>query len=53
MGSKWNKLCSQIDIAPTILKQLDQNYSNYKFGGDIFNDKQEVFVPYAFLKGYG
>ena len=52
-GTQWNKLCSQIDIAPTILKQLNQNYSNYKFGGDIFNDKQELFVPYAFPKGYG
>ncbi len=52
-GTKWKKLCSQVDIAPTILKQLDLNYSKYKFGGDIFNDKQEVFVPYAFPKGYG
>lgn len=52
-GGKWDKLSSHIDISPTILKQLGQSYSTYKFGVDIFNIEQQVFVPYAFPKGYG
>ena len=52
-GSKWGKLSSHIDITPTILGQLGQDNTAYKFGRDIFNKEQKAFVPYAFPKGYG
>jgi phosphoglycerol transferase MdoB-like AlkP superfamily enzyme len=52
-GSKWDKLSSQIDITPTILGQLGQDNTTYKFGRDIFNKERKSFVPYAFPKGYG
>ena len=47
-GREWDKLSSQIDITPTILKQLDQDNRAYKFGSDIFNSVHQAFVPYAF-----
>ena len=52
-GSKCDKLSSHIDITPTILDQLDQDNTANKFGRDIFNKQQQVFVPYAFHRGYG
>jgi len=52
-GTRWDKLGSHIDITPTILAQLGKDNNSYKFGKDIFNEKNEVFVPYAFPKGYG
>ena len=52
-GSKWDKLSSHIDITPTILEQLGQDNTSYKFGRNIFNKQQQVFVPYAFHRGHG
>ena len=36
-GSKWDKLSSHIDITPTILEQLGQDNTSYKFGRNILN----------------
>ena len=52
-GSKCDKLSSQIDIVPSLLSQLGEDHSSYRFGVDILNENQKAFVPYAFPKGYG
>jgi phosphoglycerol transferase MdoB-like AlkP superfamily enzyme len=52
-GSKWDKLSSHIDITPTILEQLGQDNTSYKFGRNILNKQRQVFVPYVFHRGHG
>ena len=52
-GSINNNLSSHIDITPTILQQLDVSNSKYKWGGNLFFNKKDKLIPYAFHKGYG
>ena len=52
-GEKHDKMGSHIDIASTILAQLNFNHDQYTYGRDLFNPYENVSIPYAFPKGYG
>ena len=52
-GTRYNKLGSHIDIAPTILSQLNIDDKSYQWGRNMFNHYEKASVPYAFHKGYG
>ena len=52
-GKHHIKMGSHIDIASSLLAQLNLNHQPYQFGNDLFNTKSESYVPYAFHKGYG
>ncbi|MEE2954416.1 MAG: LTA synthase family protein [Bacteroidota bacterium] len=52
-GKIHKKLGSQLDIVPTLLRQLNLDANEYKFGKDLFNINSVEFVPYAFPRGYG
>ena len=51
-GEKSTKFASHIDIAPTILRQMDINVDNDYFGGDILGNNSG-FIFYCFGSGYG
>jgi len=44
-GKQIDKLCSQIDIPYTILRQLDINSDSYKWSNNILNPNSGQFVP--------
>lgn len=50
---KIDKICSQIDIAPTLLSQMKIKTNDFKFGKDIFNPTYKPFAFYAFPDGFG
>ncbi|KAB2869001.1 MAG: sulfatase-like hydrolase/transferase [Bacteroidales bacterium] len=50
---KINKICSQIDIASTILNQLNLSDSNFVFSKNILNTNTKPFAYYVFNNGYG
>ena len=53
-GEKHDKMGSHIDIASTILAQLNFNHDQYTYGRDLFNPYENVSIPYAFpTPGYG
>ena len=52
-GSKWNKVCSHIDIAPTLLNQLQIAPESAYFGCNALNVNAKGFVPFSFIRGYG
>ena len=52
-GISWDKVCSHIDISPTILKQLEIQHPSEFFGVDALNYLHKGFVPYSFIRGYG
>ena len=52
-GTQHNKMGSHIDIAPSVLAQLNRDNSAYHWGNNLFNPTTLVEVPYAFHKGYG
>jgi len=50
---KINKICSQIDIASTLLNQLNLSDSNFVFSKNILNTNTKPFAYYVFNNGYG
>lgn len=48
-----DKVVSQIDLAPTLLRQLDIRESPFSFGKDIFNPTAKEFAFYSFPNGFG
>jgi phosphoglycerol transferase MdoB-like AlkP superfamily enzyme len=48
-----DKLSSQIDIAPTLLSQLNMPYTQYRWGKDIFNPASRQFAYFVFNDGFG
>jgi phosphoglycerol transferase MdoB-like AlkP superfamily enzyme len=48
-----DKLSSQIDIAPTLLSQLNMPYSQYRWGKDILNPSTRPFAYFVFNDGFG
>ena len=51
-GFSCNILASHIDIAPTLLSQLNYKVDSKYFGNDIFKLNKK-YVPYSFVRGYG
>jgi hypothetical protein len=51
-GNEWSSLSSHLDIAPTILNQMDINVDNDYFGADILGNNSG-FIFYCFGSGYG
>tara|TARA_B100001142_G_C14348697_1_gene661081 strand:- start:1287 stop:3080 length:1794 start_codon:yes stop_codon:yes gene_type:complete len=52
-GFHWDVLGSHIDIAPSLLAQLDIDATCYQFGNNLFNNSERRYVPYSFPNGYG
>lgn len=50
---KIDKTCSQIDLASTLLCQLNLNDSAFVFSKNILNTHTQPFAYYAFNNGYG
>jgi phosphoglycerol transferase MdoB-like AlkP superfamily enzyme len=48
-----NQICSQTDIAKSLLNQLHINASAYRFSRDLFNTKTQEFAYYSFNNGFG
>lgn len=48
-----NKVCSQIDMAPTLLSQLHIDHSQFPFSKDILNPTAKEFAFYTFPNGFG
>ena len=51
-GNEWSSLSSHLDIAPTILNQMEINVDNDYLGGDILGNNSG-FIFYCFGSGYG
>lgn len=45
-------LCSQIDLVPTLLAQMDLDHSDYMFGKDILDTTLTPFAFYSFNDGF-
>jgi len=48
-----DKICSQIDMAATLLNQLGIDYSALPYSRDIMHPNMEEFAFYAFPNGFG
>jgi phosphoglycerol transferase MdoB-like AlkP superfamily enzyme len=48
-----DRLSSQIDIAPTLLSQLNLPYSQYRWGKDIFSPASRPFAYFVYNDGFG
>lgn len=48
-----DKICSQVDIAPTLLSQLKIKSDKFTFGKDISNPTTKPFAFYSFPDGFG
>ncbi|HLN53398.1 MAG TPA: sulfatase-like hydrolase/transferase [Lentimicrobium sp.] len=52
-GQKINRLANQMDIATTLLNQLDIDSTPFKWSRDLFNPYSPVFAYYSFEEGFG
>lgn len=48
-----SKRCSQIDLIPTLLAQMDIDYADYPFAKDILDSTSVPFAFYSFNDGFG
>lgn len=52
-GSRQKKICSQVDVVSTLLKQLGFSSSKYKWSKDLFNPSVPEFAYYEITDGFG
>ena len=52
-GNRQQKICSQIDIASTLLQQIGLPSSKYKWSKNIFNPSSPEFAYYEIIDGFG
>jgi len=52
-GKKIKKIGSQVDIASTILKQLEIDDSEFQWSNDLLNPKRKDFAYFSFEDGMG
>ena len=52
-GSINSDMCSHIDLAKTILSQLNINNDNFLFGRNIYNANHQQFAFFEALEGFG
>jgi phosphoglycerol transferase MdoB-like AlkP superfamily enzyme len=52
-GLKVNKFSTQVDLAATLLKQLNINSGHYLWSKDLFNPYSNTFAYYAYEDGFG
>lgn len=50
-GKQWDKLCSYIDLPPTLLNQLQIKNSDFRWSHDIFNPYTPQFVAFQNILG--
>jgi hypothetical protein len=48
-----SKVCSQTDLAATLLGQLHLNAGEYRWSKDILNPRTPAFAEYVFYDGLG
>jgi membrane-anchored protein YejM (alkaline phosphatase superfamily) len=48
-----DRICSQTDIAATLLSQMEIDYSDFPFSKNIFNPNAPEFAFYTFNNGFG
>lgn len=53
VGKKYDKFSTQMDIAPTILAQLNIGFQEFKWGKNLFNPYNKNFICYGFDFGFG
>ncbi len=52
-GQRISKTSSHLDIAPTLLAQLNTPYNRFKYGKNLCNPWTNEFAYYAFDNGFG
>lgn len=52
-GKRIDKVGSQIDIAATLLTQMNGDLSNYPWSKDLLNPKVPEFALHTIIRGYG
>ncbi|MFH2096007.1 MAG: LTA synthase family protein, partial [Bacteroidota bacterium] len=52
-GTRFEKICSQVDIPATLLAQLGIDYKKYNWSKNLFNPSCPEFAYYAFKDGVG
>lgn len=52
-GKVYDKTASQIDIAATLLQQLDLPHNNFTHSKDLFDPDHPGFAPFTFHNGIG
>jgi phosphoglycerol transferase MdoB-like AlkP superfamily enzyme len=52
-GFRYKKVCSQIDLAATLLNQLELDASAFRYSKNLFNPGTPEFAYYAFDEGFG
>lgn len=49
---KVNRICSQIDLVPTLLALMDIDHSEYDFAKNALDDRIDPFAFYSFVDGF-
>ena len=52
-GMKFNKYCSQVDLASTLLNQMDIDSKDFIFSRNLFSSDVKSFVSYTYNDGIG
>lgn len=52
-GMVNHSICSQLDLATTLTKQLDCNSQKFPWSRDLFNPGEQEFAFYTFDEGFG
>jgi phosphoglycerol transferase MdoB-like AlkP superfamily enzyme len=52
-GYRYKKVCSQIDLAATLLAQLELDARPFRYSKNLFNPAAPEFAYYAFDEGFG
>jgi len=53
VGKKYEKVCSQTDIAATVLKQLGMDATAFPWSKNMFNPYTKEFAYFELIQGYG
>ena len=48
-----SKTCSQVDLAATLLEQLNIDAASFRFSKDIFSDNYPEYAFYSYIDGFG
>lgn len=52
-GYHYTKICSQVDVASTLLHQLHMDASTFRYSKNLFNPFAPAFAYYSYENGYG
>lgn len=52
-GYHYTKICSQVDVASTLLHQLQMDASTFRYSKNLFNPFAPAFAYYSYENGFG